>query len=101
MEKLIGIKELSQILGCKEQTIRNKLSLGIFPIPTYKVLGRLKWKESEVRNYLNELKGVNTPEKNPLTKKQGGDYRILVSDNPHPAMGQKGGKGHGSQEKTW
>ena len=59
MEKLIGIKELSEILGCKDQTIRNKLSLGIFPIPTYKVMGRLKWRLPEVQNYLNELKRVN------------------------------------------
>ena len=59
MEKLIGIKELSQILGCKEQTIRNKLSLGIFPIATYKVVGRLKWKSSEVQSYLNKLERVN------------------------------------------
>ena len=96
MEKLIGIKELSQILGCKEQTIRNKLSLGIFPIPTYKVLGRLKWKETEVRNYLNKLKRLNTPETNPLTKEQAGRYRNRGSDNPHPVMGRKGGRGHGS-----
>ena len=59
MEKLIGIKELSEILGCKEQTIRNKLSLGIFPISTYKVLGRLKWKLSDVHNYLSDLERVN------------------------------------------
>ena len=62
MEILIGIKELSQILGCKEQTIRNKLSLGIFPIPTYKVIGRLKWKSLEVENYLSKLKRINSPE---------------------------------------
>jgi len=62
MEKLIGIKELSQILGCKEQTIRNKLSLGNFPIPTYKVMGRLKWKSLEVENYLNKLERVNSLE---------------------------------------
>ena len=62
MEKLIGIKELSQILGCKEQTIRNKLSLGIFPIPTYKMIGRLKWKSLEVENYLSKLKRINSPE---------------------------------------
>ena len=52
-------KGLSEILGCKEQTIRNKLSLGIFPIPTYKVVGRLEWKSLEVQNYLNKLERVN------------------------------------------
>jgi hypothetical protein len=58
-ERLIGIGELAEMLSCKPQTIRNKLSLGIFAIPTYKLLGRLKWKLSEVENYLNGLRRIN------------------------------------------
>ena len=38
-ERLIGIGELAELLSCKPQTIRNKLSLGKFAIPTYKLLG--------------------------------------------------------------
>ena len=57
--RLIGIGELAELLSCKPQTIRNKLSLGIFAIPTYKLLGRLKWKLSEVENYLNGLRRIN------------------------------------------
>ena len=56
---MIGIGELAILLSCKPQTIRNKLSLGIFAIPTYKLLGRLKWKLSEVENYLNGLRRIN------------------------------------------
>jgi hypothetical protein len=58
-ERLIGIGELAELLSCKPQTIRNKLSLGIFAILTYKLLGRLKWKLSEVENYLNRLRRIN------------------------------------------
>ena len=56
---MIGIGELAELLSCKPQTIRNKLSLGAFSIPTYKLLGRLKWKVSEVENYLNGLRRIN------------------------------------------
>ena len=58
-ERLIGIGELAELLSCKPQTIRNKLSLGAFSIPTYKLLGRLKWKLSEVEKYLNGLRRIN------------------------------------------
>ena len=58
-ERLIGIGELAELLSCKPQTIRNKLSLGAFSIPIYKLLGRLKWKVSEVENHLNGLKRIN------------------------------------------
>ena len=58
-ERLIGIGELAEMLSCKPQTIRNKLSLGKFAIPTYKLLGRLKWKVSEVEKYLNGLRRIN------------------------------------------
>ena len=56
---MIGIGELAELLGCKPQTIRNKVSLGKFAIPTYKLLGRLKWKVSEVEKYLNGLRRIN------------------------------------------
>ena len=58
-ERLIGTGELAEMLSCKPQTIRNKLSLGKFAIPTYKLLGRLKWKVSEVEKYLNGLRRIN------------------------------------------
>ena len=58
-ERLIGIGELAELLSCKPQTIRNKLSRGVFSIPTYKLLGRLKWKVSEVENYLNGIRRIN------------------------------------------
>ena len=58
-ERLIGIGELAELLSCKPQTIRNKLSLGKFAIPTYKLLGRLKWKVSEVEEYLDGLRRIN------------------------------------------
>jgi predicted DNA-binding transcriptional regulator AlpA len=56
---MLGIEEVSIILGLKPQTIRNKLSSGTFPLATYKVLGRLKWKLSEVENYINKLERIN------------------------------------------
>jgi predicted DNA-binding transcriptional regulator AlpA len=54
--RLLGIKELSEYIGIKPQTIRNRLSCGTFPIPAKKVCGRVKFDRKDVENYLNKLK---------------------------------------------
>lgn len=57
MEKrLLGIDELSEYLGIKPQTIRNRLSCGTFPIPAKKVCGRVKFDLRDVEGYLAKLK---------------------------------------------
>lgn len=56
MQKLLGIKELSEGIGIKPQTIRNRLSKGTFPIPAIKVCGRVKFKLKEIEKYLSNLK---------------------------------------------
>jgi len=57
MEKrLWGIEELSEYLGIRPQTIRNRLSGGTFPIPAKKVCGRIKFDRKEVESYLDKLK---------------------------------------------
>ena len=58
-EKLIDIKELANVLAIKPQTVRNKLSRGKFELPTYKMGGKLVWKESEVLSYINKLERMN------------------------------------------
>ena len=57
--RMIGIKELSAILGLKEQTIRNKLTSGTFPIPTKKIGRLLKWDNKDVEKFLNSLPKIN------------------------------------------
>jgi len=54
--RLLGIGELSEYLGIKPQTIRNRLSGGTFPIPAKKVCGRVKFDRRDVENYLDKLK---------------------------------------------
>ncbi len=57
MEKrLLGISELSEYIGIRPQTIRNRLSCGTFPIPAKKVCGRIKFDRREVENFLEKLK---------------------------------------------
>jgi predicted DNA-binding transcriptional regulator AlpA len=59
IERLMNIKELAEILAIKPQTIRNKLSRGKFEIPTYKIGGKLVWKESEVLSFIKKLERIN------------------------------------------
>jgi len=54
--RLLGIEELSEYLGIRPQTIRNRLSGGTFPIPAKKVCGRVKFDRRDVEKYLNRLK---------------------------------------------
>ena len=54
--RLLNIEELSQYLGIGAQTIRNRLSLGTFPIPAKKVCGRVKFDIRDVEKYLENLK---------------------------------------------
>ena len=58
-ERLMDIKKLAEILAIKPQTIRNKLSRGKLEIPTFKVGGKLVWKEADVLSYINNLKRMN------------------------------------------
>ena len=60
MEKrMIGIKELAEYIGVRPQTIRNRISLGTFPIPTRKIGRLLKWDRKDVDRYLDRLSRIN------------------------------------------
>lgn len=54
--RLLGIEELSEYIGIKPQTIRNRLCCGTFPIPAKKVCGRVKFDIRDIENFLNRLK---------------------------------------------
>ena len=58
-KRMIGIKELSEYIGLKPQTIRNQISLGTFPIPTKKIGRLLKWDIRDVDKYLDRLPRIN------------------------------------------
>jgi excisionase family DNA binding protein len=55
-QRLLGIEELGEYLGISPQTIRNRLSLGTFPIPAKKVCGRVKFDKKDVERYLERLR---------------------------------------------
>jgi predicted DNA-binding transcriptional regulator AlpA len=57
--RMMGIEELAEYIGLKPQTIRNRISLGTFPIPTKKIGRLLKWDRKEVDQYLDRLPRVN------------------------------------------
>ena len=57
MEKrFFGIIELSEYLGIKPQTIRNRLSSGTFPIRALKICGRIRFDTKDVERYLARLR---------------------------------------------
>jgi len=52
---MMDIEELSHYLGIAQQTIRNQLSLGKFPIAPLR-LGRLvRWDRKEVDKFIDKL----------------------------------------------
>ena len=58
-KRMMGIEELSEYIGLKPQTIRNRISSGTFPIPTKKIGRLLKWDRKDVDRYLDRLPNVN------------------------------------------
>jgi hypothetical protein len=52
----LGIEELSEYIGIRPQTIRNRLCCGTFPIPAKKVCGRVKFDIRDIEDFLNRLK---------------------------------------------
>jgi len=57
--RMLGIAEVSTIIGLKPQTIRNKLTNGTFPIPTKKVGRLLKWDSRDIEKFLDSLPKIN------------------------------------------
>ena len=56
MEKrMLSVRELSHYIGIAEQTIKNKLYAGDFPIPPKKIGRRVLWDKKTVDNYLEKL----------------------------------------------
>jgi predicted DNA-binding transcriptional regulator AlpA len=59
-EKLIDIYQLSERIGLKPKTIRNRLHEETFPLHPLKQGGRKNfWLESDVDKYIEELKAKN------------------------------------------
>ena len=60
MEKLLCVKDLTQILGLSKSGIYNLIRGGAFPAGIQ--LGHAKrWTEKEVLNWINELAETGTP----------------------------------------
>ena len=69
MEKrLVDIKELSEYLGIKPQTIRNRLSAGSFPIRAFRICGRIRFDTRDVERYLTRLRACS---ENPVDSQRG------------------------------
>jgi len=64
--KLIGIKELSEILTVKPSTLYQWSELGM--IPCYKINGALRFDIDDIKNWVDSCKKVVTSSYNPLTQ---------------------------------
>jgi len=59
-ERLIRIEELIELLGEKsKQAVYNKINRKGFPIPTYRIGKSLRWKISEVNEFIDKLKPID------------------------------------------
>jgi excisionase family DNA binding protein len=54
-ESLLSVRGAAELLSISAKTIRNKLSAGVFPIPSYKFGGKRLFKMSEVLEYIRDL----------------------------------------------
>jgi excisionase family DNA binding protein len=52
IDKMLGIKELSEILGVSDSTVRRLLNAK--QIPSYRIGGQIKVKRSDLDEYLNK-----------------------------------------------
>lgn len=59
MKRMLDINDLSERIGLKPQTIRNKLNCGTFPIKTKKIGQKLLWDIQDVDRFLDGLQPVN------------------------------------------
>jgi len=59
-ERLIRIEELIELLGEKsKQAVYNKINRKDLPIPTYKIGRSLRWKLSEVNEFIDKLQAID------------------------------------------
>ena len=59
MKRMLTIRELSERIGLKPQTIRNQLNCGTFPIKTKRLGRKLLWDIKDVDKFLDSLKPIN------------------------------------------
>ncbi len=59
MKRMLDINELSERIGLKPQTVRNKLNCGTFPIKTKRIGRKLLWDLKDVDRFLDNLKPIN------------------------------------------
>jgi excisionase family DNA binding protein len=65
MEKrFLGVKELSEYIGIRPQTIYNKINGGDLPIPFKRVFGRIRFEKEDVDNFLDKLPLYHNMKKN-------------------------------------
>ena len=55
-KRLLNIKELSDYIGKKPQTIRNEIAKGIFPVPRIKLRGALRFDIKDVDDFIDGIK---------------------------------------------
>ena len=59
-ERLIRIDELIELFGEKsKQAVYNKINRGVLPIPTYRIGKSLRWKLSEVNEFIDNLQPMD------------------------------------------
>jgi predicted DNA-binding transcriptional regulator AlpA len=54
-ERLLSVREAARMLPIAEKSVRNRLSAGTFPIPSYKFGGKRAFKLSEILEFIDSM----------------------------------------------
>jgi predicted DNA-binding transcriptional regulator AlpA len=58
-KRMLNFVELSDYIGLRPQTIRNKFYAGEFPIPAKKIFSKVLWDKKDVDKYLDKLQKID------------------------------------------
>lgn len=59
MEKMLSVRQLSELLGVARTTIHGWIFKNVMPIPYYKINGRsIRFMEADVKSYVNSIKAT-------------------------------------------
>jgi hypothetical protein len=55
-KRMLNIPETSEYMGLRPQTVRNKLTAGIFPVPAKKIFSKILFDKKDIDRFSTMLK---------------------------------------------
>jgi hypothetical protein len=73
----VCVKQLSQITSEAEQTIRNKLAAGVYPIPSFSHGRKRLFRLIDIANYIDRVCGLTDHNATSLAKQRGRPTKVM------------------------